>query len=270
MKFNIVVVGCGGTGSYFIKEFGRFMAAHIGDEIRLGIVDGDRVEEKNLERQCFQEGDVGEFKCLIMAQALEECFGVKEVYAFPKYIDKKEEIKEIFHVVNGRPYYYDQTINILIGCVDNHRARQEMEAFYDEAKNLFYYDSANEYENGEVVFCGKIERKTFGRKRSFFFPDVLTDQSPRASEISCGAINASDPQHMLTNMMAGNILLSGVIPLIKDKKTRFGICYFHTFLPEILFRDYEEILKEEKKRKRREARNHAKSGKKKEAAEPDK
>lgn len=50
MKFNIVLVGCGGTGGCFFGRFIRFMADFYAENttINLSIMDGDTVELKNL------------------------------------------------------------------------------------------------------------------------------------------------------------------------------------------------------------------------------
>ena len=41
------------------------------------------------------------------------------------YIDSAEQLKVVFKQMTGT--YYRRTVPILIGSVDNHRARQEME-----------------------------------------------------------------------------------------------------------------------------------------------
>lgn len=56
MKSDIVIVGCGGTGSHYIKELGRYLYGNKcmkDNGIRIVLVDGDLVEEKNLVRQAF-------------------------------------------------------------------------------------------------------------------------------------------------------------------------------------------------------------------------
>ena len=59
IKYHVIVVGCGGTGSFFIKEFARFLSTTT-HEIYLTLIDGDTVEAQNLDRQAFQEEDIGE------------------------------------------------------------------------------------------------------------------------------------------------------------------------------------------------------------------
>ena len=89
MKFNIVLVGCGGTGGCFFGRFIRFMADFYAENttINLSIMDGDTVELKNLGRQPFVEQDVGENKAVALAMAAEEALGVR-VKAYLIYISE--------------------------------------------------------------------------------------------------------------------------------------------------------------------------------------
>jgi len=244
IRYNVVCVGCGGTGSFFIKEFARFMAAFQkqGVSVALSIMDGDRIEEKNLERQCFMDEDINNFKALTMAEAVKEGFLLDEVYAFPLYLDEKNQLSTIFDDMKKDAEEKFRrsvnTINILIGCVDNHRARQVMEAYFKESRVIFYFDSANEYSTGEVVFGGKHNGAIIGQSRAFYFPNIMKDRSKRASELGCGAINKTSPQHMVTNMMAANLLLGKLIRLIADGKISLGISYFNAFEPFINFHPY--------------------------------
>lgn len=234
--YNVVCIGAGGTGTFFLKEFARFMAAYqlkdFDKLINLSIIDGDSVETKNLERQAYLEEDVNENKAVTIAAAIKECFGLKHVIAYPIYIDTVQQLDEIYmrrHDDNKKLLHHNDFIDIdvLIGCSDNHRARQVMHYFFMKHKKMvIYYDAANEYSNGEVVFAGRYEGKLLGRPRAYYFKNVLEDKSPRASEASCGAMNASAPQHLVTNMMAGNLLLSKLIKLITENELDFGIVLF--------------------------------------------
>lgn len=235
--YNVVCLGAGGTGSFFLKEFARFIAAferkNFDKVIYLSIIDGDHIEKKNLERQAFAEWDINGNKAVTMASAIKENFGLERVYAYPLYIDTIDQLKAIFNSLYQenqelrRRTYECKTFDILIGCSDNHRARQVMhEFFYSHSKTIFYYDAANEFSNGEVVFAGRHEKKLLGRPRADYFANVLTDTSPRASEISCGTVNITAPQHIATNMLAGNLLLSRLTQLIAEDNLEFGIAFF--------------------------------------------
>ena len=53
MRFDVIVVGTGGTGTFFINAFSRVIAEKQVRISSLYLVDGDTVEEKNLCRQTF-------------------------------------------------------------------------------------------------------------------------------------------------------------------------------------------------------------------------
>ena len=74
-----------------------------------------------------------------------------------------------------------------------------------------------------------MDGKEISPVRSFYYPDVLTDASPSASERSCGEINESSPQHICTNLCSAQMILSVVESLIMDGKVHGGIVYFDTF-----------------------------------------
>lgn len=243
--YNICCVGCGGTGTYFIKELVRFMSGYINSrcKICLSIVDGDLVEEKNLERQCFIEEDIGKHKAVVMSSVAKATFGLQHIYAFPFFIDTLSQLESVYndmHKVHGEHYFYNtHIIDILIGAVDNHRARQVMEKYFSNQRSLIYYDAANEYSNGEVVFGCKLKGSILGQSRAFYFPEVLKSREKRASEKSCGAVNRSNPQHMLTNMMAANLLLGKLLPMLSGEAVVFGVAFFDVFEPFSKFYPYE-------------------------------
>ncbi|XBX10675.1 ThiF family adenylyltransferase (plasmid) [Enterocloster clostridioformis] len=257
--YNVVCIGAGGTGTFFLKEFARFMASFrlkdVGDckRIYLSIVDGDHVEENNLERQAFIKDDINLNKAVCMAKAIKENFGLKRVKAYPKYIDEVDDLNLIFHNFccsdeDCGSHFNIPIVNILIGCVDNHRVRQVMDRYFNRVYDtIFYFDSANEYGNGEVVFAGRSKGKLLGRPRAAYFPAILEDTSPRASEISCGEQNISSPQHICTNMMAADLLLSRTTALIAENKIEFGIAIFDVFRMHLAYYPDQDCIKEEDK-----------------------
>lgn len=257
MKFiyNVACIGAGGTGTFFLKEFARFMASYkvrnFDKIIYLSIIDGDYIETKNLERQAFIKSDINSNKAVTMASAIKENFDLENVYAYPLYIDTECQLEQVYNRLYGennkliKRTYDCKVIDILIGCCDNHRARQVMHGFfYNHKRTIFYYDAANEYSNGEVVFAGRHQKKLLGRPRADYFKDVLTDMSPRASELSCGTVNISSPQHIATNMMAGNLLLSKLTLLIAEDKMQFGIAFFDSMQLYVNFYPDEETKKD--------------------------
>lgn len=115
MRYNIIIVGCGGTGGNFIKELGRFLyRASIKNSCSILLIDGDLVEEHNVSRQPFLPEDVGRKKAAVMAEILQEAFQVTCSY-YPEYLN---------HVYELEKFEKEDYVTILIGCVDNHACRK--------------------------------------------------------------------------------------------------------------------------------------------------
>ena len=247
MKFNIVLVGCGGTGGCFFGRFVRFMADFYAENttINLSIVDGDTVEIKNLGRQPFVEQDVGENKAVALAMAAEEALGVR-VKAYPIYISESN-----MHMLSDSFDLYEEheAVNILIGAVDNHACRKVFHAFYKRCKtyggNFFFIDAANEYSSGDVVVGIIKQHDIYAPDRCHYYPEVLTDTEKPVYEKSCEELNASEPQHLATNSLAADMIFSYVTQLIAGGSlalmAKGGIIYFDAFRFFSRFDPYDEV-----------------------------
>lgn len=202
----MVVVGAGGTGTYFLKEVSRFIYA-LGDHSMIGkmtIIDGDIVERKNLERQCFQEEDIGLFKSSVMADILNCAFSLSWK-AKAIFLESKDQLT----IEKGDAFRKEEyiTFPVIVGCVDNHACRMVLEDYFNSCKSCIYLDAANEYSSGEIVVALKVNGKVLSPLRSKYFPEIMKKQKSR-SQMSCTELSAVSPQHICVNMLAGNILLS--------------------------------------------------------------
>ena len=248
IKYNVICVGAGGTGGNFAKEFARYIAGlSLQDtKISFALVDGDKVESGNRSRQPFTEDDVEEYKSVALVEAIQDVFNLDNVFAYASYLDTSKDLENIYieqsRYLNNRRNNLpnEKEIIILIGCVDNHRARQVLDQFFYEYDNIIYIDSANEFSVGEICIGARFNNKTIAPPRSYYFPDILTDTSPSASEMSCSEVNVSSPQHIATNLMAAHLVLSVVANVISHKKVDCGIIYFDSFKYFSRFDKFEE------------------------------
>ena len=246
VRYHIFVLGAGGTGSFFLKEFSRYAASlsseqkrHIG---KMVIVDGDSVEEKNLSRQAFQSEDVGRNKAVVLAEALNEVFGTSWL-PYERYISNKTDLAEIMLDIpkwspyaNGTYIASEKLIDValIIGCVDNHACRKVVETIFNcspknnvyYTSNMFYYDSANEVVSGQCVFAHKFNGKMVSPCRSVYFPEIFKGELKNRSDMSCTELNSVKPQHIFTNMAAGLQLLEGVSRLFENEKPLLGFSSF--------------------------------------------
>lgn len=221
MKSDIVIVGCGGTGSHYIKELGRYLYGNgclVDEDVRIVLVDGDLVEEKNLVRQAFLPQDIGLNKAQVMAEMLFQAYHLTIDY-YDNFIDCAKDIEKLVR---------DDALVFLVGCVDNHQCRQSMHDFYVNRENCIYMDSANEYQSGEIVIGSRIGGMDMYPDRTDYFPEVLREGAVKRSEESCEVLNQVEPQHLVTNQFAALILLINTIKFL-SKDWPGGIVFFDAF-----------------------------------------
>ncbi len=234
-KIKLIVIGSGGTGTYFLKEFSRFIYGGNGKLSKMYIIDGDTVEEKNLMRQAFAEEDVGLNKAAVMADVLNNAFDLSWI-SVGEYLTSMEQLEHIAGKATDEPV-------LLVGCVDNHACRLLLEEYFDTHDNVIYYDSANEFTSGEVVFAYKADGKVISPCRSYYFPDIKEGEHKKVTEMSCEELNSVSPQHIATNMMAGNILLREMCSFLGGDGNP-GYVYFDTQTYDSELMLYENMGKE--------------------------
>lgn len=226
LYYNVLVVGAGGTGTYFLKEISRYISSepNVKNVISsLVIADGDSVEEKNLSRQCFYPEDIGRKKASVMAEILSDAYELNW-RSYPYYLTNMDDIS---HTVGMTVNEDSNKIPVIIGCVDNHAARLVCEKYFSQSRNCIYFDSANEFDTGEAVFAYKINGKVVGPCRSYYFPEMTSGDLRLVTEISCEELNQATPQHIFTNMMAGLQLCSAFAGLMNGNVTP-GVSFFNS------------------------------------------
>jgi len=110
---NVVIVGCGGNGGYLIPLIARYLSQSKSEAIReigMTLVDGDRVEEKNLVRQNFIPDELEQNKAEVMANRCNRNLGMN-VEAIPEYMTEK-----VLANMDAN--------SLIIGCVDRHEVRK--------------------------------------------------------------------------------------------------------------------------------------------------
>jgi len=188
---NIVIIGCGGTASWLVPPLMRFL--QLCDHIpNLVFVDGDTIEERNLDRQWFSQDDIGTNKA--------------EALAMAHIVDHVQ-----FHVV--QQYYTDGTIlpvqgmSLFICCADNHAARRAVLAAVDRSEGWAII-AGNEYTEAEAYFYQRSMQDTPADPRQYY-PALLTDNTgdPTRPAGCTGLAALADPQLIFANFSAANHVL---------------------------------------------------------------
>lgn len=141
---RIAVAGCGGNGSQMLSGLARLHAAlrafgHHG--LQVTAFDPDVITEANVGRQLFAPSDVGQSKAHILINRLNLYYGL-HWRAVHGCLNRHNDVRGF------------GTFDILIGCVDSVRARQQL------ARTRFatyWLDLGNTAKKGQVILGELIE-----------------------------------------------------------------------------------------------------------------
>lgn len=178
----IYVIGCGGVGCRVVPEM-----CLLTNPDQVTAVDGDLLEEGNLDRQLFDRTAVGKNK----ADALAEKFGCR---ALPRWYSSGEA--------------NHQRSDWLIVCVDNWPARREALESCDLFRCRAVF-AANETHSAEA-YAYLPEWKWSNLDPRMMYPQVMAvhQGDPRAAAIGCtGEAQRNNRQLSTANQMAAALAM---------------------------------------------------------------
>jgi len=233
---HIIIVGCGGTGSYVIPSIARLLYTLRPREVRLTLIDADVVEEKNIIRQNFSPGDVGKNKAEALAARYSGAFGLN-IATRDKYLETEEDIQDLFNSAPGGV--------LVISCVDNIRTRLSISNAVARSrtdKTVYWIDTGNEEESGQVVLAANIKNnllagtiRPIAQGEAFNLPDIfdiypeLKERAKLAkftSQLSCAEMAESAPQYGFVNHNAANFALNFAFDVIKQNPIKVNVVEF--------------------------------------------
>jgi hypothetical protein len=232
-NIGIMIIGAGGTGSALFQDLVR---CDIKADIYL--VDGDRVQTKNIGRQHFSKKHVKKFKAECLVDTATAALGLSNLYYCNEYVNELNAIGIFSKLQN-----WDYRKKIIVGCVDNHPTRKLIEEYLKGNSNYYYVDCANGQKTGEVVAVyikyGSEENIFEGAFRSEYDPNVLEDKSGTEKlvvedEASCSdEVAAGNDQTIIANRKAAITALELINDYIRGT-TRVGIIYFGEVISRVV------------------------------------
>ncbi len=163
-RLKIYLIGAGGTGSYAAMAIARlcFELKRTGKTCELTIIDPDRVEAGNIPRSNFCAAEIGRFKAQTLAERITQAWGLEVAHINEKLTPKKH--------IEQTSY---RELTILVGCVDNHKARREIdftlrklnEHNMRQAPKAWWIDGGNGRSSGQVLIGSEF--KKFAKKNLF-------------------------------------------------------------------------------------------------------
>ena len=242
-EIQFLVVGCGGTGGFFIPLLSRLIIAlkEKGMETSAILIDADSVEEKNIPRQNFVQPEIGLNKAQVLATRYSLAYGLKIGAIAEKFSAAMLERKW-------------QKLTVIIGCVDNSAARKEiataLESPYpDDVRQIpqvWWLDCGN-YGNGipgGQVLLGSTHKFDLDtafnepQKPSFCLhlpapslqhPQLLQplpEENDRVN-LSCAEISLRNQQALFINQRVAAEAIEMLAQLVLSKSLKRFATYFH-------------------------------------------
>lgn len=171
------IIGAGGAGSILTPVLCR-----LSHRSRVIVVDGDKLEQRNLDRQMYSENDIGRFKAEALAEQ-NDCSAIAEWFRCG-----------LLSLDNS---------DYLVCCADNHPARREVLDECDRA-GCSCIIAGNEYWSAEAYYYQPDWRGTEWDPR-VFYPEIMTTRhgDPRSATIGCtGQAQEENKQLVSANAMA--------------------------------------------------------------------
>lgn len=203
----LVMAGCGGTGSWLAPSIARIARVlnESGIETSALFVDPDFIERKNIPRQNFCDAEQGFPKAQTLAARYSLAWGV-EIGVITDHF-KAEMIGSRWN-----------RLTVVIGCVDNAAARQELARTLaansgDSPPHVWWLDCGNQRESGQVLLGSTNDPRAL---RAAFpldgfcqhlpspvmqCPDLLEPQPEELSHqnLSCAELALANAQGLIVN-----------------------------------------------------------------------
>jgi len=221
---RIVVVGCGGTGSFVVDGLCRLF---INRNASILLVDYDRVEPHNLQRQGFFAEDLGKFKSQALAVRMARQY--KRPIAYSVYPYDREMIN-----VQSRSGTLTSVVKgLIIGCVDEANARRSIASGMQWGD--WWLDAGNGLQSGQVLigntksaselenaFREEEQTVSYLPLPSLQLPSLLIPPTKPIARQDCAEAIELDGQSPTINQAMAVLVLEFIYRLLTGKLTWMG------------------------------------------------
>ncbi len=233
-----IIVGLGANGSHFFRGLCQDLRTHINAYYHRSwdrpfsyehilLIDGDKVEEKNLGNQIFERDEIGVHKTIALSERYGEHYEL-DILRVTDYIQDVDYMMRFIPDVRVNSSLY---LPVLIGMVDNHATRKILDGFFrsDFFENMLYLDAGvhgvsndqhgkprvDSGNGGQVIVGLKVKHTVIMDSVAGLYPEIMGDTESRVP--GCGVAIQSSPQRGATNKFAAQIANNIVNTLLTEK-----------------------------------------------------
>ncbi len=222
---RILVVGCGGTGSFVAEGLCRLL---VDTDESLILIDPDRVEPHNLLRQQFFAGDVGKFKSQVIAERLSRQYGRVVGYSVYPYMP------DMIHKNWGGGMHTEAAQGLIVSCVDNVAARREIAGTLKHGN--WWLDVGNGYSSGQVLIGSTSVKQhleeSFDEENQLVYalpmpscqlPSLLSPPTkPVIKDVDCAEAVIAEDQSPVINQSMAILVLEFIHRFLRRELTWMG------------------------------------------------
>jgi PRTRC genetic system ThiF family protein len=241
-EVSIHLVGAGGSGSWLAPHLARI--AKLLEEVhhlnvRLVFWDSDIVEQKNIYRQNFCEAEIGVNKAQTLARRFGHAWGMEVISVGAPFT------RESLYRNNLAQRYGSNEIHILVSCVDNNKARQEIVKCCHEMNYAWWMDTGNLKTAGQVAIGRLLQEREssplrFPSKTTWLplpseqFPGILLPENEPVKEkvdysgMSCADIALVDEQGLSINHAVASTAAAMLMKLLVTQDLQHHCAYVST------------------------------------------
>lgn len=174
---RVFIVGCGGVGSFLTASMSKLVGPQ-----NITLVDKDKLESKNMDRQLFREGQIGQFKAAALAE-IYGCTAMNEWYSL------------------GLTEHFET--DWILCVVDNHPGRASVLEACDFSGCSAIFGANETFSSEAYVY--RPEWKNQPRDPRVYYREIIESHEgdPRRAAIGCtGEAQVQTPQLVSANFMA--------------------------------------------------------------------
>lgn len=192
------MIGSGGIGGHLVEPLIRYLG-YVAENSEVTIIDGDKFEQRNMERQRFT---ACENKADHTANMLKNQFPKVHVKSKPEYVTQDNVVSIV------------RENDIIFLCVDNHATRKLISDRCEELSDVTLISGGNDYTDGNVIIFRRVDGKDVGRAPTKIHPAINnpTDKNPGsftdAERQGCQQEAISHPQLLFTNLAIASTMLN--------------------------------------------------------------
>lgn len=209
-----VLIGLGGIGSHLVELLARTLVFSQSKRApkRLILIDGDKYEERNKERQRFQ---AVANKAESIKDWIGPIFSEIEIEAKPHFVD---ESNIFVFVKEGDAVFL---------AVDNHATRKLVSDHAATLSNVLIISGGNELYDGNIQVYERRDNKDITPPLTWLHPEIELPRDRNPAELNCQELaKAGAPQILTVNSMVASLMLNAFCLWLEERAWVYNEIYF--------------------------------------------